>query len=110
MKSLILFCNGWYHPKYVRLCAHAVFLIYSSQTPQKDFFAATDFGMGCLRAIVKLLDRLELRSNTEGDESVNTVSLLFNKYSTALLGSIETGEAELVRSSSSGISSFEQIS
>jgi hypothetical protein len=69
--------------------------MYSYQTPQKDPFAATELGMTCLRATVKLLERLELRSDSQGDESVNTVSRLFNKYSTALLGSIETCQAEL---------------
>lgn len=75
------------------------FLIYSSQTPQKD--SATDLGMSCLRATVKLLDRLELRSSSQEEEPVNTVSLLFNKYSTALLGSIKSCQAELPVSASS---------
>ncbi|KAG6811909.1 hypothetical protein H0H92_005307 [Tricholoma furcatifolium] len=51
-----------------------------------------ELNMACLRASVKLLDRLELRpvdANT-GDDSVHVVSRLFNKYSGALLQALET--------------------
>jgi hypothetical protein len=57
--------------------------------------------MACLRAVVKLLDRLQLRpldvSNT-GDDDVHYVSRLFNKYSTALLTSLENCQPEGVSS------------
>lgn len=52
-----------------------------------------ELNMACLRAAVKLLERLELKvsepSNT-GDDSMHVVSRLFNKYSSALLASIES--------------------
>jgi neurofibromin 1 len=58
-----------------------------------------DLNMACLRAVVKLLDRLQLRpldtSNT-GDDAVHYVVRLFNKYSTALLMSLDTCEPEMV--------------
>lgn len=50
--------------------------------------------MPCLRAAVKLLERLELRPADQGDEAANAVSRLFNKYSTSLLGSIESCQTE----------------
>ena len=54
-----------------------------------------ELNMACLRAAVKLLERLELKvqepSNT-ADDSLHVVSRLFNKYSTALLASIESIE------------------
>jgi len=50
--------------------------------------------MSCLRAAVKLLERLELRPAGQGDEAASAVSRLFNKYSSALLGSIETCQSE----------------
>jgi len=51
-----------------------------------------DLNMACLRAVVKLLDRLQLSavdSSNTGDDTVHVVARLFNKYSTALLKSIE---------------------
>ncbi|PPR04649.1 hypothetical protein CVT24_011867 [Panaeolus cyanescens] len=54
--------------------------------------STNDLNMACLRASVKLLDRLHLRQGEQqantGDESIH-VSRLFNKYSSALLKSIE---------------------
>ncbi|PPQ78909.1 hypothetical protein CVT25_002369 [Psilocybe cyanescens] len=59
--------------------------------------AANELNMACLRAVVKLLDRLQLKasdaSNT-GDDTVHVVSRLFNKYSTALLDSIEICQSD----------------
>jgi hypothetical protein len=52
-----------------------------------------DLHMACLRAIVKLLDRLPLLAadpTNAGDDTVLVVSRLFNKYSTALLSSLES--------------------
>ena len=57
--------------------------------------------MACLRAVVKLLDRLQLRSldmSNTGDDAVHYVARLFNKYSTALLMSLETCQPETVGS------------
>ncbi|KAG6854444.1 hypothetical protein C0991_006523 [Blastosporella zonata] len=50
-----------------------------------------ELNMACLRASVKLLDRLELRpvDANAGDDSVHVVSRLFNKYSGALLEALE---------------------
>jgi len=61
----------------------------------------SDINMACLRAAVKLLDRLQLRSldtSNTGDDAVHYVSRLFNKYSTALLMSLEKCQPEIVRS------------
>ena len=58
--------------------------------------------MACLQPVVKLLDRLQLRSfdaSNTGDDVVHYVSRLFNKYSTALLTSLETCQPEMVSSS-----------
>ena len=55
--------------------------------------------MACLRAVVKLLDRLQLRSvdtTNTGDDAVHYVLRLFNKYSTALLMNLETCQPEMV--------------
>ncbi|KAG5352330.1 hypothetical protein C0989_002775 [Termitomyces sp. Mn162] len=54
--------------------------------------------MACLRASVKLLDRLELRpvDVNAGDDSVHVVSRLFNKYSGALLQALETYHSEIL--------------
>ena len=57
-----------------------------------------DLNMACLRAVVKLLDRLQLRSHdtsNTGDDAIHYVSRLFNKYSTALLTSLETCQSEV---------------
>ena len=54
--------------------------------------------MACLRAAVKLLDRLQLRSHdisNTGEDAIHYVSRLFNKYSTALLTSLETCQPEV---------------
>ena len=54
--------------------------------------------MACLRAVVKLLDRLQLRSldtSNTGDDTILYVSRLFNKYSTALLTCLETCQPEV---------------
>ncbi|KAF8165773.1 hypothetical protein B0H34DRAFT_794124 [Crassisporium funariophilum] len=62
-----------------------------------------DLNMACLRAVVKLLERLQLRSvepSNTGDDTVHVVSRLFNKYSTALLSSIETCQADNISSDS----------
>ncbi|KAF9527976.1 hypothetical protein CPB83DRAFT_363170 [Crepidotus variabilis] len=57
-----------------------------------------ELNLACLRATVNLLDRLELRSTDQGDETVHTVSRLFNKYSTALLSSIEVCQSDTLTS------------
>ncbi|KAF8809201.1 hypothetical protein BYT27DRAFT_7222493 [Phlegmacium glaucopus] len=65
--------------------------------------------MACLRAIVKLLDRLQLRSldtSNTGDDAVHYVSRLFNKYSTALLVSLETCQLEVAPENDSEIDSI----
>ena len=64
-------------------------LIFSHIPKSPNSVSVPDLNLSCLRAIVKLLERLELKTTDQGDEAVNTVSRLFNKYSTALLGSIE---------------------
>ncbi|KAF8806096.1 hypothetical protein BYT27DRAFT_7141632 [Phlegmacium glaucopus] len=78
-------------------------------TPQSTVL--NDLNMACLRAIVKLLDRLQLRlpdtSNT-GDDAAHYVSRLFNKYSTALLMSLETCQLEVTPENSSELGSIEQ--
>ncbi|KNZ78617.1 Neurofibromin [Termitomyces sp. J132] len=57
-----------------------------------------ELNMACLRASVKLLDRLELRpvDVNAGDDSVHVVSRLFNKYSGALLQALETYHSEIL--------------
>ncbi len=62
---------------------------HNPKSSRANSVSAPDLNLSCLRAIVKLLERLELKTSDQGDEAVNTVSRLFNKYSTALLGSIE---------------------
>ena len=57
-----------------------------------------DLNMACLRAMVKMLDRIQLPqvdSSNTGDDTVHVVSRLFNKYSTALLTSIESCQPDL---------------
>ena len=71
------------------------------QIPEAPSTIPDDLSMACLRAIVKLLDRLQLRSldtSTTGDDAAHHVSRLFNKYSTALLASLETYQPEMVNS------------
>ena len=61
-------------------------------------YLLNDFNMACLRAVVKLLDRLQLRSHdpsNTGDDAILYVSRLFNKYSTALLTSLEICQSEV---------------
>ncbi|KDR84288.1 hypothetical protein GALMADRAFT_87191 [Galerina marginata CBS 339.88] len=51
-----------------------------------------ELNIACLRAAVKLLERLELKAvdpSNAGDDALHVVSRLFNKYSSALLASIE---------------------
>ena len=62
------------------------------------YILLNDLNMACLRAVVKLLDRLQLRSHdtsNTGDDAIHYVSRLFNKYSTALLTSLETCQLEV---------------
>ncbi|KAF8883153.1 hypothetical protein CPB84DRAFT_1817082 [Gymnopilus junonius] len=52
-----------------------------------------ELNMACLRAAVKLMERLELKvqdPSSTGDDSMHVVSRLFNKYSSALLASFES--------------------
>ncbi|KAG6857003.1 hypothetical protein H0H87_011097 [Tephrocybe sp. NHM501043] len=61
-----------------------------------------ELNMACLRASVKLLDRLELRpvEVNAGDDSVHVVSRLFNKYSGALLEALEACHSDIPASDS----------
>ena len=48
--------------------------------------------MACLRAVVKLLDRLQLSSidnSNTGDDAVHSIAWRFNRYSTALLKKLD---------------------
>ena len=68
--------------------------------------------MACLRVFVKLLDRLQLRSldaSNTGNDVVHYVSRLFNKYSSALLTSLETCEVETVSSLLLILSTFKHL-
>ncbi|KAJ3987640.1 hypothetical protein F5890DRAFT_1563214 [Lentinula detonsa] len=72
--------------------------------------SSTDYGfnvyevnLSCLRTIVKLLDRLQLRpadTSIAGDDSFHYVSRLFMKYSTVLLNSFEFCQSDLPTSDS----------
>jgi len=57
--------------------------------------------MACLRAAVRLLDKLQLKpaetATGTGDDTMHVVSRLFNKYSTALLSSLTTCLPDSVR-------------
>ncbi|KAF4620069.1 hypothetical protein D9613_004830 [Agrocybe pediades] len=58
---------------------------------------SSDLKMACLRATVKLLDRLPLNTletSSQGDESTHVVSRQFNKYSAALLSCIGYNPSE----------------
>ncbi|KAJ3504772.1 hypothetical protein NLJ89_g7765 [Agrocybe chaxingu] len=62
-----------------------------------------DLNMACLRAAVKLLDRLDLKAvdaTASADDGAHAVFRHFNKYSTALLASIETCQPDVVASDS----------
>ncbi|THV03328.1 hypothetical protein K435DRAFT_835905 [Dendrothele bispora CBS 962.96] len=69
------------------------------QTPDPTLDSAYvqyELNMACLRTIVKLLDRLQLGSPeaANGDDTVHTVSRLFNRYSTILLNGFDYCQAE----------------
>ncbi|CAA7259350.1 unnamed protein product [Cyclocybe aegerita] len=62
-----------------------------------------DLNMACLRAAVKLLDRLDLKAvdaSSSADDGGHAVFRHFNKYSTALLTSIETCQPDVMASDS----------
>lgn len=70
---------------------------YSKKGSEPSNAPNNDLNMACLRSVVKLLDRLQLLTadpSSTGDDVVHVVSRLFNKYSTALLTSIETCQYE----------------
>ncbi|KAF9480190.1 hypothetical protein BDN70DRAFT_931958 [Pholiota conissans] len=73
-------------------------LIWMSTAKAQSDSSANDLSMACLGAIVKLLDRLQLSTadpSNAGDDSGHVVSRLFNKYSTALLSSLESFQPDV---------------
>ncbi|TFK24729.1 hypothetical protein FA15DRAFT_406917 [Coprinopsis marcescibilis] len=74
----------------------------SNLNPEHNDLALSELNMACLRTIVKLLDRLQLRSTdvSNTDETLHVVSGLFKRYADRLLQCLDNYRFEVVTSDS----------